>query len=790
MPQSTILVDVDRLLDDQKATKVVEKVADYPDAYLTLREAIRNGKSVTLHVRQPTVAVWFQRCAYNYGDQYIALYVYTPRAALQERWNMKIPSEVSDQDILQSGLLTLQIAVRAGQDFWDILLEHFYGSNFAYQTFPLGNLAALLNDYHQVLSAEIRLSSFIKQTLRNRLTQWRHRADSEATREIVQRLIDDPILLRNDLLAYKVLQHYPPELGIKVVTEKTWDLFKKVRMELGDLEYTREDILSALQQIEYYLTDYSERVSSTKDVEAVLQHMSGYLPEEFNYIERIVQRHPEYLTETLLQHISQRFYLLKSTLEQVFIGLRRMLRPAVPDPPDPSWSAEQWLAWIVNFYMPYYTWLDAQAKRDPVVADYAFLFADWFYKHFITLKNGEPEYFAFNALYQERERMIAHNPITLVLIIDNLNFVYFDEIRQQLNQHGFSLSEVKPLFSLIPTATHICKRALIAGQDDQADFNDVPYPAVVTRTWEPLLGKGKAKYLQNVGELQQVRSLTHSVYFLNYLLLDVALHQDNRDTGRSHAEVIHEHLVALAKAVSDFAKRFQIEHRLNLYVISDHGSTRIPQEAVNVIDQRYFKSLASEEKKHHRFLPLSDTKMEDLSQVASAQCYLIERTKFKTHENYLIARQYYRFLKTQEHFYVHGGLTPEEVVIPFARFTAAPVAPEHPTIHFINKEFRYAVKSRIQVALGNPNLYSLQALSVRLIDADAEEVFIATIAAKQVLQIAFQTTFRKVAGAANTRPLTLRVRYECQGRTFITPDQTVDITLKSLVEASDDDFDF
>jgi len=790
MPQATILVDVNHLLDDQKATKVVERVADYPDAYLILREALRKGSSVTLHVRHPTVATWFQRCAESYGDQYISLHDYTPRAALQEQWNIEIPSEVSDQDILESELLTLQIAVRAGENFWDILLEHFYGSNFAYQTFPLGNLSALLDNYHQVLSAETGFSPFIKQTLRNRLTQWKRRADSEATREIMQRLMDDPISLRSSLLAYKVLQHYPPEIGRKVLAEETWDLFKRVRMELGDLKHTREDILPALQQIEYYLTESGEHVSSTADVEAILQHMSGYLPEEFKYIERIIQSQPEYLTEALLQHIVQRFYAIKSTLEPAFTGLHRMLRPPVPGPPDKSWNAKQWLTWIVNFYMPYYTWLDVQARRDPVVADYAFLFADWFYEHYIALKNGEPQCFAFNALYQERERMIAPDAITLVLIIDNLNFVYFDEIRQQFNQQEFSLSGVKPLFSLIPTATHICKRALIAGQDDQADLNDVPYPAVVARAWDSFLGEGKTKYLQNVGELQQVRSLTHKVYFLNYLLLDIALHQDNRDTGRSHAEVIHEHLAALAKAVGDFARRFQIEHRLNLYVISDHGSTRIPQEAVNVIDQKYFKSLASEEKKHHRFLPLSEKNMENLPQVASTQCYLIPRAKFKTHENYLIARQYYRFLKTQEHFYVHGGLTPEEVVIPFARFTAVPVTPEHPTVHFLNKEFRYAVKSHVQVALGNPNPYPLQALSVRLIDAGAEEVFIATIAPRQELQIAFQTTFRKVVGAANTRTLTLRVRYECQGRRFTTPDQTVDITLKSLVEANDDDFDF
>lgn len=58
------------------------------------------------------------------------------------------------------------------------------------------------------------------------------------------------------------------------------------------------------------------------------------------------------------------------------------------------------------------------------------------------------------------------------------------------------------------------------------------------------------------------------------------------------------------------------------------------------------------------------------------------------------------------------------------------------------------------------------------------------------MTVEFNTIFRKALGTANTRTLTLRVRYECQGRAFIAPDQPFDITLKSLMEVSSDDFDF
>jgi len=95
----------------------------------------------------------------------------------------------------------------------------------------------------------------------------------------------------------------------------------------------------------------------------------------------------------------------------------------------------------------------------------------------------------------------------------------------------------------------------------------------------------------------------------------------------------------------------------------------------------------------------------------------------------------------------------------------------------------------VLLEVGNPNAFPLEALSLRLIDADAEEVFIATLAPKQMITVEFNTKFRKAPSSANTRTLTLRVRYECQGRTFTAPDQPFDVTLKSVMEESIDDFD-
>lgn len=789
MPGVTIIIDANSLLPTQKATYTVEKVGDYAYAYLTLREAIHQKSSITIHVRNRTVATWFTNISTRYGDTHIALRTYTPRDALAEQWQIALPPHVTNQDILQSRLLDAQVTPRTGQDFWDALLEHFYGSTFTYNIFPSGKLADLLNTFQESHWQNAVQRPLVIQAQRQRLEHWARTANSDAVRTIVQRLAKEPTLLRRDLIHYKLLQNYPSSLSVKVLGD-AWEIFKKVPMDLEDLHHTAEDTRLALTEIEYYLTEQQKHIASTDDIQRLLEMMSGHIQAEFDHVEQIALAHPEYLTPALLQQIEQRFRPIKTTIEHILIKMRRMLRPEYPQVPQTFWEVSEWLNWIINSYMPYYSWLDAQARREPAIANYAFMFADWFYDHFIEIKNGMPQHFAFNALYQERERMLQEQAISLIVIVDNLNFTYFDELKQQFYQQDFALEEVRPVLSLLPTATDVCKAALIAGQGDQMDFYNARYSNLVTDTWNPLLQGKKAKYWHNIGELQKERNFDPdcSLYFLNYLPIDEALHKDDRDSGRTHAEEIHGYLASLAKDIATFAKRFQIENCLTVYIISDHGSTRIPQDIVNVIDKKFFKGLTLEA--HHRFIPLADDKFAGLQQVAESQCYLLDRHTFKTNNNYLIARQYYRFKETQENFYIHGGLTPEEVVVPFARFTRKPVTPLPPTLRLLTSEFRYAVKSKVLLELGNPNAFPLEALSVRLVDAEADEVFLTTIAPKHVMLVELLTIFRKTPGSTKTRTLTLRVRYECQGHQFTAPDQTFEITMKTIMEVPDDGFDF
>lgn len=249
---------------------------------------------------------------------------------------------------------------------------------------------------------------------------------------------------------------------------------------------------------------------------------------------------------------------------------------------------------------------------------------------------------------------------------------------------------------------------------------------------------------------------------------------------------------SFSKDVATYAQKFQLKEWLNVYVLSDHGSTRIAKSVVNILDKNFYKGIAID--KHHRYLALDDDKFINLPQVADAQCYLLDRHKFGTNKNFIAARGYYRFADTSETFFVHGGLSPEEVVVPFARFSFATIEPQPLTISLLKGEYRYAVKSQIAFEVGNPNAYDLTNVSLSVIDAESEEVILPVLKAKQLVDdVGFTTIFHKASDAfskESTRHLTLRCRFKCQGRSFAPDDVTFDITLKAMMEVIDDGFDF
>lgn len=786
MPLPTIIIDQHRLLPLQDGVLAVANIGDYVPACIALRRALREQTTpLEIRVHDPTVASWLSSLAESYGEHRIVLRRYTAQQALKERWNIQVPASLLDRDILQSRLLDEQITAREGQSLDDALLEHFYSDVLTYPTFPAEQLAPLLNAYNPDEWKSNERRPLVVRAYHARLDQWQRRETSESRRQLITQLRQAPSELRNRFAAYKILRSYPETLAEKVLSEDA-GLFRRAKVDSEQLSVSGIDLNATETAIGYYLESVRSNISNAADVVTLLDLVSGHLLIEFNAIERIIRDHADWITPDLLRRIEQRFRPIRDGIGTRLASMRQLIAPVRPGQPDTAWSVEEWLSWVRDAYMPYYRWLDARRQIDETVAGYAETFANWYYNHFIELKNASAQHFAFNALYQERERIKDSGVVSLIVLLDNFNYLHFNELRRMFNQHDYAMLDDRPMFSLIPTATEISKAGIVAGFGDQTDIQKPQYASLIAQEWGRILQPAHktVAYLANLGELQSLAERAHDLYFLNYLPVDKALHDDAKETGQDHTTVVLGHLQQLVTSIVEFSRRFQIERRLIVYVISDHGSTRIGQEVINVLDQEFYKGLALD--KHHRYIPISDKKFAELPQMVEQQCYVVDKGRFKTNEHYLAARGYYRFLKTTEDFYVHGGLTPEEVVVPFARFELKPLSVTAPTLHLSSTQFRYAVRSFVEIEIGNPNVYSLENIGVKLRGVDSEEQGIDILGSKQTQVVRLPTVFKKEPGTSNTREIVVRVRYECQGREFEPVDVAFTVTMKSMMEAKSD----
>jgi hypothetical protein len=205
----------------------------------------------------------------------------------------------------------------------------------------------------------------------------------------------------------------------------------------------------------------------------------------------------------------------------------------------------------------------------------------------------------------------------------------------------------------------------------------------------------------------------------------------------------------------------------------------------NIIDKAYYADRVKD--KHHRYVSISDEELAALPDNAHFQCYFIQRDRFQLDRNYLAARGYYRFVKTEEGYYVHGGLTPEETIVPFAVFERVAVKHKTPTVRLLTDELRYSVRSHILIEIVNPNQQSLLDLQAEILTPSVEAgmVALAELPDRNAAEITFEDA-RIRRGPDEIKQLELAIAYQFVGRSY-RQVYKFPITMKTLMTTT---FDF
>lgn len=759
---------------------VLGKISDYPQSYAKITEAILNNQDLEVVVQHPTIFQWVKNSLVRYPQGLFAIEIYDARSILIQRWNMDIPTSVSNEEITQTGLLTSELHPQPGFTFEDTLLANYYAPNLTAKTFPFTKLSSLLErvDPQQwKTNLEIPL---LARTLRSRLEEWKSKARSSEQRQLVEMFEADPHVLKLQLMQFRVLHNYP-SIG-KAVLEEAFDIFQTLKLHLEDLKVEESEIPETILQVTYFLNN--QPLKNLDDLVALLNQMSGLLTVEFNIIEKHLQDNPDWINPELMDQIEEKFDSHSHQISRKIATLRRMIQPAKPQTPDLNWDVETMLSWATESYLPFQAWCDRQEQFDPDLYSIGDRFSEWLMKNWEKI-HANSNRMVFNILPNKAVVLKRDGVVNLVLVIDNLGWSFAEVLPGLFQERGFHLAGIEPYIAMLPSETEISKKCLLSGTVGYQEIDDTTYKGIIEKGWVPYFNDKAFHYFSDIGSLGSVEDIKASTYVVNYLAVDRALHQSASEIGMPHRDHIHHLLGHLIDNVVAFIEKHNLQQNIYIHVVSDHGSTRIPSQIKNDLDKTFYKTDGFNARSH-RYVTVSEERFASLAENLKQDCFFLPANDFLNPENVLCARRGNRFLSTDETSYIHGGLLPEEVIIPYMFFEPIYTGTLDLTVILKKNEFRYRLET-VELEIGNPNENEVEQVQISLLNGnvDSKPVRISSLASKTSTTVQFQARFKKTSILEEQNKLQIRIRFSHRG------DEQVfniypKITMKSMVEQRGD----
>ncbi len=340
--------------------------------------------------------------------------------------------------------------------------------------------------------------------------------------------------------------------------------------------------------------------------------------------------------------------------------LRTWLAPKAPSaPPEP---AEALLAWFQEEYLPYRLWQSTYSNADSareIVEKAARQFALWYLVEY-------PKALMGGALRQhlsfvQTAKLSTHDQsaTTLLIVLDGLHAADAQYLRLAVQRHTSRLTALVDglAFAPLPTITEFCKDALLKG-----------LPPAQTKQVNPI----GAILPENESPVQQLSAARKGkLYIWRVLEPDRTYHW--RNANEMLKREVEAQLEGIARKIADIVEQVPADIPLQIVVTTDHG--RLLARSVRTVDA------PSGMQAHGR------TAWGNASRAYPASGYIIEDEivflhgeRFGLPDNtaIILSEAAFRTVdgKAGSELFPHGGLYPEEVIIPWLIYVRDATQPQ------------------------------------------------------------------------------------------------------------------
>ncbi len=776
-----IYIDKLSIKQDESAIVVSDNLS-YIYAYKKVKESLEVNSFCEVIIRKNIYNRWFERFSERHPEKFIFSEV-SHRLLLEEKWDIPIPQYVDDKDILDLSLFDIPEKPAKGTNFEDFILTKKYSTSLAEKEFNLDLLIALINNFSRETWTKNNIQKLLFKIYSDRLSLWMNGLNSDLKR-ILKKLSNNIESFRRELIAYHILRNYRSIIN-KIIPD--YQLYDSLKINTNRLKFYKEDYKDIEDHIIYEINSWDEPLDENSFL-VYLNGFSGILMLEFEKVKEIIHHNPKLLSFEIIDAVKIKFQKLTKEIKDDLDELRRSIPPDFPEEPLIDWSVDQMLAWCKKEYFPYYRWSIYSSNPDDKLDNFGAAFSEWFYNEYENIISNHAQ-ILYKFLPNNFDTFNSIKDINIVLIIDNLPWFFNEEIQKAFLEKKFSLSSISPYISMLPTITEVCKKTLLTGQDRYSKIEEKNYKQILEeKGWVPYFEDDKFRYYPNLGSFKNEKRLSPGAYFINYLEIDELFHKSEEKIGVTHYNLFIKHIQNIIEVLNSKLDKLGLVDNVNIHIISDHGCTYLYPELDSDIDIEYFKSNDFQEISP-RYIKLSTGQLNVLPAHIAERCFLLSEIKFGTPTNYIVPKKKGSFTKIRDHFWSHGGLLPEEVIVPHMIFNRVSFIVERPDIVLKDNSFRYALQ-KIEFEIGNPNDYEMTDVYVGFLNTNFETseqtIKIPNIKPKNKVSISIDGKFKKTGIKREQEKLSMEIKFTVKS---VPQNFDIDcpINLKSMVETKGDD---
>jgi hypothetical protein len=696
-----IVIDTSQLTAANNKELFVKDWESYVKTRDAIRSALENGKHLDIIITNTECAAWFWDLD---GHPEIQIVNRRPSSILAKKIDISpdtLPDELSDKDIIELGLLEKEPPLEPLETIPDIIVAMVCGVAWAMRSPSWEHLRLLAESCLRSKGRPEVPRDWIKKRISENASRWIALARG-TLRDTYEKLLKRP-MENSQLIAVAVRLGHTQSYIWKILddlNENILDLRNLTsRTELLNLRELSESLPLLDNRFAYYITNLLRK----KGLEAAIRECSGLFLSELEALENYLHSRTELPTCREIDTIRIKFQDCPGA-EPIMDRLSDLIPPPLPREPSRAWGWSEWKSWLIGQYLKYSFHCHKKGYSLGDSASYGERFAEWLWENFPKLLvQGDP--LVINVCGAVRS-LLADGHIVILLIVDGLGWQWIGFLLKAFEQHNYRpVKEATPLISMIPTDTEISKPCILGGcRADEALGSE-------EELLQSQFPNKTVTYTSNLEAFRKSFSDMRQLYCCHFRDLDELFHQ-HHESPRILSKKAEQCFQLLASEITETIKGSTAQSRIRIVIVGDHGSVNL--RLFNKLVQLP-SDLPSDQVSDSRFLPVLE------HEVANLQGYYVLRSvDYGLPRSYAVA-QGYSAIERSPHGYAHGGLSPEESIVPLAILETS-ISPKTPffELGYDGRTIRRGRVESIIISVKNLTRWPLRYVRVRFPDIGSE----------------------------------------------------------------------